>query len=75
MGFKTVILTVEPNEELKWQGVFLHKKPFSGQQYFLIEPQGDDQVIFVNGENFGGIMLPSMGIMLAKVTQGFKDMN
>tara|TARA_B100000809_G_scaffold244827_1_gene271121 strand:+ start:339 stop:542 length:204 start_codon:yes stop_codon:yes gene_type:complete len=67
-------LTVEPDRDLRWQGVFLHKILFSGQHYFMIEPQGDDQVIFVNGENVGGIMLPSTGIKLAKV-QGFKDMN
>lgn len=75
MGFKTTILKVEPNQELRWQGVFLHKILFSGHHCFMIEPQGDDQVIFVHGENFGGIMLPFMGSMLNKVAKGFSDMN
>ena len=75
MGFKTRIVTLEPNRELRWVGVFLHKILFTGQHYFLIEPQGEGQVKFVHGENLGGIMLPFMGGMLAKVEQGFNDMN
>ncbi len=54
MGFKTMLITVEPNRELRRVGVFLHKMLFSGQHYFLIEPRGPEQVAFVHGELFGG---------------------
>lgn len=75
MGFKTRLMTVEPNRELRWVGVFLHKILFTGQHYFMIEPQAEGQVTFVHGEHFGGIMVPLMGGMLRKAEQGFYDMN
>ena len=75
MGFKTRLMTVEANRELRWVGVFLHKFLFTGQHYFLIEPQGEGQVKFVHGEHFGGLMLPFMGGTLRKTVQGFEDMN
>ena len=75
MGFKTRLMTVESNRELRWVGVFLHKTLFTGQHFFLIEPQGTGHVTFVHGELFGGIMVPFMGGALRKVAQGFGDMN
>lgn len=75
MGFKTRLMAVEPNRELRWVGVFLHKTLFTGQHYFLIEPRGEGQVTFVHGELFGGLMVPFLGGMLRKVEQGFEEMN
>lgn len=75
MGFKTELMTVEPNRELRWVGVFMHKALFTGQHYFLIEPGNEGSVTFVHGEYFGGLMVPFMGGMLRKVEQGFADMN
>ncbi len=75
MGFKPTLMTVDPNRELRWVGVFLHKTIFTGQHYFLIEPQGERQVTFVQGEYFGGIMLPLMGGVLRKAVLGFDEMN
>ncbi|MCI0796841.1 MAG: SRPBCC domain-containing protein, partial [Chloroflexi bacterium] len=52
-----------------------HKTLFTGQHYFLIEPQAQSQVTFVQGEYFGGIMLPLMGAVLRKTVLGFDEMN
>lgn len=75
MGFKPTLMTVDPNRELRWVGVFLHKTLFTGQHYFLIEPQAQCQATFVQGEYFGGIMLPLMGAVLRKTVLGFDEMN
>ena len=72
---KPRLMTVEPGRELRWVGVFITRGLFTGQHYFIIEPQDEGGVIFVHGEYSGGIMVPLMGGMLRKVELGFADMN
>jgi hypothetical protein len=48
----------EPNMELRWKYHVLSPALFQGEHSFIIEPDGDNQVRFVDREIFNGLLVP-----------------
>ena len=75
MSFKPVILTLEPNKELRWSGKMFASFIFRGEHYFILQPNARGTTDFIHGEQFSGITLPRMKKMLEKTREGFELMN
>lgn len=76
MVFKPTILKAEPNREFRWRGRLLFSGLFDGEHYFRIEPIGENRVKFVQGENFGGLLVRFFAKSLDTDTlRGFIEMN
>jgi hypothetical protein len=76
MKFRSKVLRVEPNRELRWLGHFLLPHVFDGEHYFLLEPLGRDQTRLVHDEIFSGLLVPCFGKRLNRETRlGFEEMN
>ena len=77
MTFKPRVLSVVAERELRWAGHLLIPGLFDGQHSFVIDPQGEEQVTFVHGEKFTGLLVPLLEVTgLFKNTQeGFEAMN
>lgn len=75
MTFKPVIVTLEPNRELRWKGTLGIPGIFDGEHYFTLEKKGEKQTKFTHGEKFTGILVAMMGGALAKTERGFGLMN
>jgi len=58
MTFRPTILTVIPNQELRWLGRLLIPGIFDGEHYFQVDQLGSRRVRFVHGEKFSGILIP-----------------
>ena len=76
MSFKPRVLKVDPNREFRWLGHLIVKGIFDGEHIFEIEPTGDAKCIFVQREEFSGILVSPMLAMVGKSTErGFNEMN
>lgn len=76
MTFKPVVLKAEPNRELRWLGRFLFPGIFDGEHYFVIEPLDANQVKFIHGERFSGILVSLLKSSLdGRTRAGFEAMN
>lgn len=54
--FKPCLLEVEPTRKLTWLGHLFIKGLFDGKHFFEIEELGPNQVKFIHGEEFTGIL-------------------
>lgn len=54
MTFRPVVLTVEPERELRWFGRFLLPRLADGEHYFLLEARGGGARL-THGERFHGV--------------------
>jgi hypothetical protein len=76
MTFRPVVLSVTPNQELRWRGRLLFPRLFDGEHYFQIHPLAPHRVGFVQGERFSGILVPFAKSRLEGGTKaGFRAMN
>lgn len=73
--FRPTILVVQPERELRWIGRLFIPGIFDGEHSFVIEPQGESRVRFVQSETFRGILVPFTGVILSETDQGFGEMN
>ncbi|HYB76122.1 MAG TPA: SRPBCC domain-containing protein [Nitrososphaerales archaeon] len=70
------VVKVEPNKELRWVGHLGVPGIFDGQHIFELKPSGDAKTIFVQREQFGGVLLPFLtGMLRNETTRGFNEMN
>lgn len=70
------VLAVEPNKELRWIGNLGVPGLFDGQHIFELQPLGSAKTIFVQREQFGGILLPFLtGMLRNETARGFDEMN
>ena len=70
------VLAVEPNRELRWIGHLGLPGLFDGQHIFELKPSGAAKTIFVQREEFGGILLPFLtGMLRNETARGFNEMN
>jgi hypothetical protein len=69
------ILSVVPQEELKWLGHLLVPGIFDGEHHFLISDLGDGSTRFAQEEVFRGMLVPLTSKLLAKTKKGFEQMN
>ena len=76
MVFKPTVLKAERNREFRWHGKLLVSGLFDGEHYFRIEPIDENQVKFVQGEIFTGILVRLFAKNLDTDTlRGFIEMN
>jgi hypothetical protein len=75
MRFRPTVLAAKPERELRWRGVLVHPWLFSGEHYFLIEPDGKG-ARFVHGERFSGVLVGALaGMLEANTARDFAAMN
>ena len=76
MTFKPRVVKVEPNREFRWLGHLVIPGFFDGEHIFEIEPDGDAGCRFVQREEFRGLLVPLMLLMIRKSTERrFNEMN
>ena len=76
MRFHPIVLTAEPNRELRWKGKLLLPGLFDGEHYFTLEPKSEGELTFRQGEVFTGLLVPLFRRSLDGSTkQGFVAMN
>jgi hypothetical protein len=70
------VIRILGGRELRWKGKLLMPGIFDGEHWFMIYPLGADKVRFVQGEAFGGVLMPVIYPMIRKITRsGFEGMN
>jgi len=76
MEFRPVVLVIAPDHELRWKGKLLMNGIFDGKHVFMIEPNGNNGVRFIQKEIFKGVLAPIIISMIgAKTREGFHVMN
>ena len=76
MTFKPKVLAAEVNKEFRWLGHLLIPRLFDGEHKFELVANQDGTTTFIQGEKFGGILVPLLSGMLDnKTRQGFEAMN
>ena len=74
--FKPRVLRAEAGVELRWLGKAFVGGLFDGEHSFKIEAAGQNEVRFIHGECFRGLLVkPLMGSMREDVKAGFIAMN
>ncbi len=76
MVFSSTLLTVKPDNELRWRGALLHPWVFQGEHYFIMQ-QIDDKTQFIHGEKFTGVLVPILKLFkfIENTKQGFEAFN
>ena len=76
MTFRPIITAVDPGCELRWRGRLLLPGLFDGEHIFKIQPLDGNRILFVQAENFTGLLVPLVwGKLNAGTRQGFELMN
>ena len=74
LTFKPSVRKAEPNRELAWLGHLLLPGVFDGEHHFELHPRNGG-TLFVQREEFKGILVPLFGGGLEKTKRGFEQMN
>ena len=69
------MLSVVPQQELKWSGHLLVPGVFDGQHHFLVRDLGEGSTRFTQEELLGGVLVPLTRNLLTKTKRGFEQMN
>jgi hypothetical protein len=76
MSFKPTLLKVEASQEMRWIGRLLMPGIFDGEHYFKLLEISEDRVLFIQGENFSGVLVPVFWRSMESGTKkGFQAMN
>lgn len=75
MTLRPTVLVVEPERELRWRGHLFISGLFDGEHSFIIKPLGENQVRFVQREEFNGLLIPLSSTLLKDTDNGFNEMN
>ncbi len=75
MTFKPTILEYKPEEKLRWLGKLWIPKLFDGEHNFIIKKIDENKVIFIQKENFSGVLVPILSGLLKNTEKGFEMMN
>jgi hypothetical protein len=76
MTIRPTVLDVQPGRSLRWLGHLGRPGLFDGEHSFEIEPLGPQQVRFVHGEQFSGVLVPLVMALIGNSTRkGFEAMN
>lgn len=73
--FQPTILVVKPERELRWIGRLFIPGVFDGEHSFVIKPQGEGRVHFVQSETFRGVLVSFSGAILSDTKRSFQEMN
>jgi len=76
MAFKPKVLIVENMKELRWLGRLVLPGLFDGEHILSLRQANPEETIFVQEENFNGILVPLLKKMLEQNTKpAFEEMN
>ncbi len=76
MDFKPLVLTNNTAKEFRWKGKLFVNGLFDGEHYFQIEEISENQVKFIHGENFTGLLSGVLTpLILDDTKKGFEQMN
>jgi hypothetical protein len=75
MKFKPKILNYCPEEEIRWLGKLWIPKIFDGEHSLTIKKIDDNKVLFVQQEQFNGLLVPLFTKLLKDTELGFQMMN
>jgi hypothetical protein len=75
LNMSPTILSVVPEQELKWLGHFVVPGIFDGEHHFLIRDMGNGSTRFTQKEMFRGLLVPLTSNLLTKTKEGFEQMN
>jgi hypothetical protein len=77
MTFRPAVLIVDEPYELRWLGVVMNRRIFSGEHFFKLAAIGTGATRFRHGEKFSGLLasLLMRGAILDATRQGFLAMN
>lgn len=77
MTFKPTVLIADEPCELRWVGVTMNWRIFSGEHFFKLAEIGKGAIRLRHGESFSGLLAPLLmrGSMLDATRQGFVAMN
>lgn len=75
MTFRPTVLAVDPDKELRWLGHLLIPGIFDGEHSFIIEPLNENRVLFIQKEEFNGLLVPFFSSLLHDTGSSFEEMN
>ena len=75
MKFKPKILKYDPEKEIKWLGKLWIPKIFDGEHSLIIKKIDKNKVLFIQKEQFNGLLVPLFTNMLKDTKAGFQMMN
>ena len=76
MTFRPIVLKAEQNRELRWLAHLFVPGLFDGEHRFVIEPIGENRVVFIQAERFKGLLVPVFWKFLeSRTREGFNEMN
>jgi hypothetical protein len=76
MDFKPLVLKNKFGREFRWKGKLGIKGIFDGEHYFILEEITPNQIRFIQGENFTGLLSGLLITMIGEDTKGgFNSMN
>jgi len=73
--FNPKILEFKPEEKIRWLGHLWVPKIFDGEHSLIIKKRDTDNVLFIQKEEFTGILVPILGGLLKDSKKGFEMMN
>lgn len=76
MTASATLVQVEPDYELRWIGSLLVPLLMDIEHYFLVEPLAPHRTRFVQGESFGGMLVPVfLRMFRSEVLGAYESMN
>ena len=75
MKFKPEILKYESEKEIRWLGKLWIPKIFDGEHSLTIKKIEENKVLFIQKEQFNGLLVPLFTNMLKDTKLGFQMMN
>jgi hypothetical protein len=75
MEFKPTVTQIEPGHRLEWLGTLGVRGIFDGRHSFTLQALGEHSTRLTQSEEFGGLLTPFAGAMLARTRVGFEAMN
>lgn len=76
MNFRPKIILLKENEELRWLGHVLIPGIFDGEHSFLLKSLSSDETLFIQRENFSGILSAPVFYKISESTRaGFSEIN
>ena len=75
MRFEPKILKYEPEKEIRWLGKLWIPKIFDGEHSLTIRKVDENKILFIQKEQFKGLLIPLFTNMLEDTKSGFIMMN
>ena len=75
MRFEPKILKYEPEKEIRWLGKLWIPKIFDGEHSLTIKKVDENKILFIQKEQFKGLLIPLFTNMLEDTKSGFIMMN